>query len=220
MKVSILMLTHNAPQYVKESIETVRSKTEGISYELIVVDNASGLRTRNLLKKFYREGAIDKLLMSKQNLLFAKGNNVASGLCSADSDYILLLNSDVRINNPYWLRNLLSVHPKEGGISAYGLVTNEPIRADGFCLLIDRSIYDRYKLDDSYAWFWGVTKLESIVLRQGMKVISVKDYENMLHHYGGKSGRAFRHAAGMNTDIEQIRNWFGENTIDIIDSIK
>ncbi|MBS4884436.1 MAG: glycosyltransferase family 2 protein [Amedibacillus dolichus] len=219
MKISILMLTYNAPNYVYESINTVKKMTEDVDYELIVVDNCSRFKTRNLLKKLYKQGYIDKLFLNRENSLFAKGNNIASSFCSDDSDYILLLNSDICINNGKWLRNLLEIHPKEGGISAYGLVTDEPIRADGYCLLIDRYLYDKYKLDASYAWFWGVTKLESKILQEQKKIKVIKNHENMIHHYGGKSGNAFKNAPGMNTDIEEIKEWFKGHSIEIIDSI-
>ena len=72
---------------------------------------------------------------------------------------------------------------KRQGISAYGLVTDEPIRADGYCLLIDRYLYDKYKLDPTYAWFWGVTKLESKVLQEQKKIKVVKNHENMTVSY-------------------------------------
>ncbi|WP_294358063.1 glycosyltransferase [uncultured Clostridium sp.] len=219
MKVSILMLTHDAPKYVEESILTLKEKTTGVNYELIVVDNASKLKTRRLLKKLKEKNYIDKLFLNHENSLFARGNNIASSFCSEESDYILLLNSDIRINDGSWLKELLRIHPSEGGISAYGLVTDEPVRADGYCLLINRYLYDKYKLDDSYAWFWGVTKLESKILRDGLRIIAVQNHENYIHHYGGKSGNAFRSASGMNTDIEEIKSWFKGYKIDIVKSL-
>lgn len=132
MKVSILMLTYNAPKYVKESILTLKENTKNIDYELIVLDNHSKFMTRRLLKKLEKKGLMDKLILSDKNLLFAKGNNVAFEAAS-DSEYILLLNSDVKINSSNWLETLLKIHPKEGGISAFGAVDSEPIRADGYC---------------------------------------------------------------------------------------
>lgn len=219
MKISILMLTYNAPKYIYESINTVKTMTVDVDYELIVVDNCSKFRTRYLLKKLYKQKYIDKLFLNKENSLFAKGNNIASSFCSEDSDYILLLNSDVSIKNNKWLRNLLDIHPKNGGISAYGLVTDEPVRADGYCLLIDRVLFDKYKLDPTYAWFWGVTKLESKILQEKKSIRVVQNHENMIHHYGGKSGNAFKNAPGMNTDIEEIKRWFEGCSIDIIDSV-
>ena len=98
MKVSILMLTHNAPVYTLRSIVGVR-KTVSVEYELIVVDNRSKALTRFLVKAFRRVGLIDVLYLNETNALFAQGNNIASHFASDDSTHYCLLNSDIRINN-------------------------------------------------------------------------------------------------------------------------
>ena len=69
--VSIIMLTHNAPKYVKITMETLLKNTKNVDYELIVWDNASELKTRKLLSKYYDKGIINRLVFSKDNLLFA-----------------------------------------------------------------------------------------------------------------------------------------------------
>lgn len=219
MKLSILMLTHNAPKYVKESIMTVKSNSTSINYELIVVDNASGIRTKMLLKNLKRKGIIDTLYFNNKNLLFAKGNNIASRLCSDDSDMILLLNSDISVKSCEWLNKLFSIHPKEGGISSYGVVENEPLRADGYCLLINRDLYIKYKLDENFAWFWSVTKLESQVLKEGKPIRAVKNHEEYIHHYGGKSGHGFKNAAGLEIDIEEVKKWFVSGKIEVFEKL-
>lgn len=218
MKVSILMLTYNAPKYVKESIVTLQENTKNVEYELIVLDNHSKFITRMLLKSLKSKGFIDKLIMSDKNLLFAKGNNVAFQ-SAADSEYILLLNSDVRINSEDWLETLLNIHPQEGGVSAFGAVDSEPIRADGYCLLINRDLYEKYKLDETYEWWWGVTKLESMVLKEGKKIVAVRNHEKFIHHYGGKSGKGFKHAKGMDADRNEVKKWFDNNKVEIIDTL-
>ncbi|WP_186328898.1 glycosyltransferase family 2 protein [Bacillus sp. X1(2014)] len=219
MKVSILMLTHNAPRFVKESIETVKEKTRGIEYELIVVDNASRITTKLLLRYLKAKGLIDVLYLNKENSLFAKGNNIASSYCSSDSNLILLLNSDIRINSDDWLQKLAELHPSKGGIASYGVVEDEPYRADGYCMLIDRELYDKYKLDEEFAWFWSVTKLQSLVLKEGKSINAVRNHEEYIHHYGGKSGKGFKNAAGMGINISDVKAWFTKGTIDIIDKL-
>ena len=114
MKVSILMLTHNAPDYVKQSIETVRNNTRGVPYELIVVDNHSKDETRMVLSDLKQAGMIDKLIFSPENLLFSKGNNLASTYAAEDSDAYLLLNSDINVHSDQWLQKLCQILP-EGG---------------------------------------------------------------------------------------------------------
>lgn len=218
MKVSILMLTYNAPKYVKESIVTLKENTKNVEYELIVLDNHSKFITRMLLKRLKSRGFIDKLIMSDKNLLFAKGNNVAFESAS-NSEYVLLLNSDVRINSKDWLKTLLKIHPQEGGVSSFGSVDSEPIRADGYCLLINRDLYEKYKLDEKYEWWWGVTKLESMVLKEGKKIVAVRNHEEFIHHYGGKSGKGFKNAKGMDADRNEVKKWFDNNKVEIIDSL-
>lgn len=55
--VSIMMLTHNAPDYVRIAVESVRERTEGVAYELVVVDNASDPTTIALLEELKARGS-------------------------------------------------------------------------------------------------------------------------------------------------------------------
>lgn len=210
MKISILMLTHNAPRYVFKTIRTLRKNTKtSIVYELIVVDNKSHFLTRMLVKWLRKIAWIDKLKLNEENELFAKGNNTASKMVSEDSTHYLLLNSDIKIKDSAWLDKLVSIHPKErGGVSAFGAVLHEPIRADGYCFFIDRWIYDKYGLEEEFAWWWSVTKLQSKVLQEGLPIYAVKNHENLIYHYGGRSGKVGYKAMGMDTDVETIKKWF------------
>lgn len=47
--ISIVMLTFNAPIYVSHTIKTL-AKTEGVDYELVVLDNASDEPTKMFSK--------------------------------------------------------------------------------------------------------------------------------------------------------------------------
>lgn len=217
MKVSILMLTYNAPRYVKKSIKTLKQNTLGVDYELVVVDNASKNRTKKLLTKLKTKGMIDKLIFNEKNELFAGGNNIAAKYASSDTDFYLLLNSDVKINNKNWLKRLIDLHPGNG-IASYGAVLSEPIRADGYCLLINKDIYDFHKLDEEFQWWWSVTKLEAEILNEGNKIIAVKDHENYIHHYGGKSGKGFQDALGLYPDMNKIKSWFKDGKVEILDT--
>lgn len=219
MKVSILMLTYNAPFYVKKSIDSLKKKTKNIDYELIVVDNASKPLTKWVLNRLKQQNKIDKLHFNEKNFLFAKGNNIASKFCSEDSDLILLLNSDVKIKSEDWLEKLVEIHPKNGGISAYGAVLSEPVRADGYCMLIDKMLYEKYFLDEKFAWWWSVTKLESLVLKENKEIVAVKNHEKYIHHYGGKSGNGFKNAAGMGIEIEEVKKWFESKKIIVLNTI-
>lgn len=210
------MLTYNAPRYVKKSIVSLKKLTSNQNYELIVVDNDSKHPTVRTLYKLKSRGLVDKLYYNSNNDLFAKGNNIAARLTSEDSDYYLLLNSDVEIKSPDWLDKLIELMPEEGGIASFGAVQSAPKRADGYCMMINADLYNKYKLDEHFQWWWGVTKLESQVLKEGKKVIAVDDHEEYIHHFGGKSGKGFSDATGMDVDMDEVKKWFEDGDVKII----
>lgn len=209
MKISILMLTYNAPFYVFNSIINVhKTKKVTENLELIVLDNSSKIITKLILKILKKLNFIDKLILNPQNDYFAKGNNLASKHASDDTTHYLLLNSDIKINNINCFNRLSKIHPKKGGISAFGAVLSEPKRADGYCMLIDKDLYDKFQLDENFEWWWSVTKIQSQVLSSGFKIIAVRNHEEYIHHYGGKSGKGYEDAKGMDIDIETVKGWF------------
>ena len=210
------MLTYNAPRYVKKSSVSLKKLTSNQNYELIVVDNDSKHPTVRTLYKLKSRGLVDKLYYNSNNDLFAKGNNIAARLASEDSDYYLLLNSDVEIKSPDWLDKLIELMPEEGGIASFGAVQSAPKRADGYCMMINADLYNKYKLDEHFQWWWGVTKLESQVLKEGKKVIAVDDHEEYIHHFGGKSGKGFSDATGMDVDMDEVKKWFADGDVKII----
>lgn len=214
MKVSIIMLTHSAKKYVKISIQTLRRRTNyggRGGYELIVVDNDSDFRTKHLLSRLYFNGSIDKLVFSKENLMFAKGNNVGSELTSPSSEYILLLNSDVEIRDSAWLTKMVDCLEKSHrNVAAVGLNSCDGIpRCDGFAMLIKKNLYKQYKLDENYEWWWSVTKIQADIRNEGYSVVAVKNYENLLYHFGGRSPKErIATAKGMDISISEIKSWF------------
>lgn len=227
MKIAILILTHNAPRYVFKTIKSFTKFTAKSYYrkldietELIIVDNKSKFLTRFLLKTLYKKGIIDKLYLNNKNDLFAKGNNIAASLSSSEVTHYLLLNSDIEIKSQDWLEKLTTIYPANEGISSFGAVLTDPIRADGYCMLISKKLYDKYQLDEHYQWWWSVTKLESEILKDGFKINAVNNHEEYLHHFGGKSGKGYKDAKNMNIPLNEVINWFkNTNSVNIIDKI-
>lgn len=216
--VSIIMLVYNAPLYTKHALKTLKA-TKGVDYEVIVLDNKSNNFTKRMLTQMHNTGYIDKLIFEKQNTLFAKGNNTASSLCNKDSQYILLLNSDVEIRDQDWLKILLEKHKR--GATAYGLCEANPCtRGDGYCFLIDKDLYIKYKLDEEFEWWWSVTKLQAQLLKDGYNVTAVRNHESLIYHYGGMSGAGWKNSKGMNTEGEMVKGWFDKNNIEIIDHLE
>lgn len=210
-KVSILILTHNAPDYVRETIKTINEVTDSVDLketEIIVWDNASEKETISVLQELYEINYIDKIYYSNENLLFAGGNNRCAELADKDAEYYLLLNSDVRITNKKWLHNLLSnIENSRFAVVAYGVCSN-PNRVDGYCYLIKRELYDKYPLNEDFQWFWGITQQQSCLLKDGYDILGFYSHENQIVHYGGGSGTDFNKAKKNNIDIEEIFRWY------------
>lgn len=115
MDVSIIIVHYNTPKLTEQCVQSVIDKTKRVSYEVIVVDNASTVHDAHELKDKFPS---IKLVKSAINLGFAGGNNL--GLKEAVGEYILLLNSDtVLINDAVSLTfDYLKKHPKVGVVSA------------------------------------------------------------------------------------------------------
>jgi glycosyltransferase involved in cell wall biosynthesis len=208
------MLTYNAPTYVAHAITSVREQTVGVDYELVVVDNLSESPTRELVTELERSGAIDTLKLMDHNSLFAGGNNMAATLADPKATHFLLLNSDIEARDPHWLSRLLSVHQR--GITSYGMAP-DPMRCDGYCLLIDADLYRANPLDETYQWFWGVTKQQAALLRQGFSVQGYSEHEKWLHHFGGKSGSAWRTATKVDLTRAEVSDWFDGKSAVVLD---
>lgn len=205
-KVSILMLTHNAPEYVNIALRSLAEhKPVGIQCEIVVVDNSSDAPTQRLVSELKDEGLIDVLYLSPENTLFAGGNNMAAGLAASDATHFVLLNSDVQIHDDNWLPVLLSRHTR--GAVSFGVAT-DPLRIDGYCLLIDADLYREYPLDEGHQWWWSVTKQQAALLTAGYAVGGFAEHEKYIHHFGGKSGSAFESAKGMNVSRSEVFEWF------------
>ena len=214
-EIAILMLTHGAPEYVELSIRSLTQNTSEVDYTLVVVDNASKEATRNLVKQLQSEGLIQTLHLSSYNSMFAEGNNIAARLAPESTTHFLLLNSDVEIRSRDWLARLLAIHKR--GASAYGAVMHSPVRADGYCLLIDADLYRSYPLDEQHQWWWSVTKQQATLLRNGFSVQAYSEHDEYLYHFGGKSGDSFKMAAGSDVTIEQAQYWFEGRKVHILD---
>jgi GT2 family glycosyltransferase len=214
--VSIVVVTFNALPYVLRLLRTL-SRTRGVAFELIVVDNRSRLPTRLVLMAAALLGRIQRLVLLDRNTLFSPANNIGAAASTRTSEYVLLLNSDVEVRDPDWLARLLDLH--EGGATSFGLVTSEPVRADGYCLLVDRPLFLEYGLDEAFEWFWGATKLQAQLMEAGHPVRAVREHDHLLYHFGGKSrGKKLTAGArGMDHDRQEIVRWFGRHRVEVLE---
>jgi O-antigen/teichoic acid export membrane protein len=216
-EVAIVVVTHDALRYCRILLRTLR-RTRGVRYELVVVDNASRLPVRAYLAWMLLRRRIARLCLLDRNTLFAEGNNVGVAAASREARHVLLLNSDVEVRDPDWLRRLLDVHRR--GATSLGYAGADPWpRADGYCFLVDRDLYATHGLDESFQWWWSITRLQAELLRDGHAVTAVRSHEELLHHFGGKSNGRVADADGMDTAAQTVRGWFDGHEVAVVDSL-
>jgi len=93
MDVSIIIVNYNTKKITNDCIQSIISKTSGLDYEIIVVDNASTDGSR----EFFESDKRINYIYSERNGGFGYGNNL--GMKVAKGKYFFLLNSDTLLIN-------------------------------------------------------------------------------------------------------------------------
>jgi GT2 family glycosyltransferase len=99
MDLSVIIVSFNTKELLRQCLDSIFKHTRGIDFEVIVVDNASEdgsreyLKTQNLKLKTTTQKL--KPILNNLNLGFAKANN--QGIKLSRGKYILLLNSDTEL---------------------------------------------------------------------------------------------------------------------------
>lgn len=117
--IAVIIINYNSSKFTLECIETVVTKTsEGISYEIIVVDNNSQLSQYKLLKDNFPKQQHISLYRSNINTGFGGGN--MHGAQFANAKYILFLNNDAMLINDCLsiLLNFMKRHSEVGVCTA------------------------------------------------------------------------------------------------------
>ncbi|MCL5675831.1 MAG: glycosyltransferase family 2 protein [Patescibacteria group bacterium] len=91
MDLSIILLSFNTRQLLDECLASIYDNTKNISFEVIVVDNASVDQSREMIKRKYPEVL---MIANRTNLGYSAGNNL--GIKKAQGRYLLFLNSDTQ----------------------------------------------------------------------------------------------------------------------------
>lgn len=89
MKVSVVIVNYNVRYFLEQCLLSVEKALQGISGEIIVVDNVSIDTSCQMVKKRFPNVT---LVENKTNVGFSKANN--QGVQLAKGDYVLILNPD------------------------------------------------------------------------------------------------------------------------------
>lgn len=113
MKISVIIVSYNARYHLEQCLYSVEKALENTDGEIIVVDNDSPERPIDFIRnKFPNVHFIE----SKENLGFAKGNNL--GVEKAQGEYVLILNPDTLVPENLFTEILpfADSHPEMGAL--------------------------------------------------------------------------------------------------------
>lgn len=163
-KVSIVVPVYNNLKITIDCLSDLMM-TYGVEKEIIVVDDGSKEPVSKAVKKMFPQV---KVLKNEKNLGFAK--TVNKGIKVARYDLICLLNNDVRLPNPKWLKtmvesldkyNLDMTAPAGGRMDGrWNYQPGEQVKRGGkfsylpfWCCLIKKEVFDKIGLiSESYGY--------------------------------------------------------------------
>jgi GT2 family glycosyltransferase len=128
---SIVIVTYKSGEYIRECLGSVHEAAEGVSAEVIVVDNGSD---NGCLDFVHREFPGVSLLRNERNEGFAQAVN--KGTSTASGRYLMILNPDTRLY-PDSLKVLLGFLEKHPTVS---VVSPRAVDASGGSIPICRSL--------------------------------------------------------------------------------
>lgn len=94
MDVSVIIVNYNTLALTMQCVDSIYQMTNGVKFEIIIVDNASTDGSKEIFKKDSRVIFIE----AEKNLGFGKANNL--GVQKSSGNYLFFLNSDtILLNN-------------------------------------------------------------------------------------------------------------------------
>lgn len=158
---SIIILSYNTSGLLKNCLSSLFKNTSGSDYEAIVVDNGSKDDSVKMIKK---EFAKVKVIESKENVGFAKGNNLGSN--ESHGKFLLFLNSDTEVKS----LDLNEAAIMFGDNKKLGVVGGKLVNEDS---TPQRSYGSFYTLTKVFLMLFGGDKLELVKYKAG-KIIKTQ----------------------------------------------
>ena len=174
--VSILIVTWNTKDYLQKCLSSVYKNTGSITFEIIIVDNASTDGTAAMVKASFPSAV---LIENKKNRGFGSANNQAVKICKGK--YVLILNPDTIIlpGSIQRLAAFLDQNPDAGAVGPKILnpdgsiqlecARNFPTPMTEFCVLT--TLYKRFpksKIFGKYLMsYWDHNDQREVALLSG-----------------------------------------------------
>ena len=180
MDVSVIIVNYHCAQMTIDCIRSVFEKTQTASFEVIVVDNASGDGSAELLRQTF--GDLIQVIESNENLGFGRANNL--GARHASGEYLFLLNPDTLLVNDAIgiLGDYLRQHP-QAGVAGGNLYAPDMTPAPSYCLAFDD--LRRERRNASWAHLIGSKVKTKLGIHGKMKEFNFSDREKQVAYIFG-----------------------------------
>ncbi|RZD14051.1 MAG: glycosyltransferase [Candidatus Acidulodesulfobacterium ferriphilum] len=128
--VSIIIITHNGYQYLKDLIKSIFEKTSYKNFEIILINNSDDMQTLEYLKLLNEHEKINVIYYNKP---FNYSKIINFAVKYADGEILVILNHDMKVINDDWLRELVShaLRPEVGVVGAKLLYPDDTIQHAG-----------------------------------------------------------------------------------------
>ncbi|HEY5305990.1 MAG TPA: glycosyltransferase family 2 protein [Pseudolabrys sp.] len=130
--VSVIIPNREAFQLIATLLESLAGSTDYPAIEVIIVDNGStDARVLALYERYKTHFASFQVLIRQEEFNFSRAVN--RGIGTASGAYVLLLNNDIEIIEPGWLKEMVScfAYPNTGIVGARLLFPNRRIQHVG-----------------------------------------------------------------------------------------
>jgi len=202
-KIDIVVPCYHNFDITKNAIESIIKLTEDVNYNIIAVIDGYDKELIN----YFKEKKI-KTILHKESLGFVKSTNAGIKKVRKDTDFVLLLNNDILIEDPKWLINLVNSFDDNTGavapISDFVMgfqnlaYNNLPFEhytkfLIGFCMLIRKDVLDKVGFLDEIFGIGGNDDLDiSIRIREAGYKLKI-NRGVFVHHLGFQSlGKVFK----------------------------
>ena len=114
VSVTVIIVTYNAEDYIDSCVSSLLMQ-EYTNFNILIIDNNSSDKTRNVIRKYIRVREKIVLIENQGNFGFSKACNIGIkyALGNLASDFVLLLNQDTIVQKNL-LKDLLSWHERKG----------------------------------------------------------------------------------------------------------
>lgn len=108
-KVSIVVLHYRSVQYTIDCVQSIKKLQNSNEIDIVIVDNGSCDGTGEKLRERYSSDRRIHVVISKENLGFARGNNLGYFFAKNEigSDYIIVINNDILFTQKNFVEKML-----------------------------------------------------------------------------------------------------------------